>query len=207
MAVGYSVAGNIKITTTHACKASDLMSVGEDIAAIISNNKVISVLPDEDHYRVKINKILTWYDSNHPMMINDIHKELTAYVPEYDKMKKWRPPKWLSSDELIQSKQFASIIIDLTSEKDKHTLLNLRTVKLFNFNCTVTPYENRTQVYQCNKCEMFSHTSNSCTAPCCLSCGAKDHLTEDHPTDSPLRCINCKGNYASSHKQCNMHSI
>ncbi len=165
MAVGYSVASNIKITMTHACKASNLMSVGKDIAAIISNNKVISVLPDKDHYRVKINKILTWYDPNHPMMINDIHKELTAYIPEYDKMKKWKPPKWLSSDGLIQSKQFASIVIDLTSEKDKHTLLNLRTVKLFNFNCTVTPYKNRTQVYQCNKCGMFTHTSNSCTTP------------------------------------------
>ncbi len=165
MAVGYSVAGNIKITMTHACKASDLMAVSKDIAAITTNNKVISVLPDEDHYRVKINKIPTWYDLEHPMTINNVHKELTAYILEYDKMKKWRPPKWLSSDKLIQSKQFASIVVDLTSKKDKHTLLNLRTVKLFNFNCTVTSYENRTQVYQCNKCEMFSHASNSCTTP------------------------------------------
>ena len=58
----YSIAGNIKISTTHACKAADLMAFGEEIAEIITKNKVISVLPDEDHYRVKINKILTWYD-------------------------------------------------------------------------------------------------------------------------------------------------
>ncbi len=89
MAVSYSVAGNIKIMTTHACKASDLLTYGEDIAAIITNNKVILVLPDEEHYRIKVNKIPTWYDAEHPMTINNIHKELTAYIPEYDIMKKW----------------------------------------------------------------------------------------------------------------------
>src|SRR5258708_30136344 len=91
MAVGYLIGGNIKITMTHACRASDLLTIGEDITAIITSNKVISVLPDEDHYRVKINKILTWYNPDHPMTINDVHKELTPYVPEYNKMKKWRP--------------------------------------------------------------------------------------------------------------------
>ncbi len=110
-------------------------------------------------------------------------------------------------NELVQSKHFTSIVIDLTSEKDKETLLNLRTIKLFNYNCMITPYENRTQVYQCNKCSMFSHALNSCTMPRCLLCGAKDHSTEDHLTDANLRCINCKGNHASSHKECNTHHI
>ncbi len=89
MVVSYSVASNIKITTTHTCKASDLMTFGEDIAAFITKNKVILVLPDEDHYRIKINKIPTWYDPECPMTINHIHQELTAYILEYDKMKKW----------------------------------------------------------------------------------------------------------------------
>src|SRR5258708_24882473 len=80
MAVGYSVAGNIKITMTHVCKASDLLTFREDITAIITNNKVISALPDKEHYRIKVNKIPTWYDVEHPMTINDVHKELTAYV-------------------------------------------------------------------------------------------------------------------------------
>src|SRR5258708_10186070 len=98
MAVGYLIARNVKITTTHTCKASDLMVFGEEMAAIITTNKVISVLPDEEHYRIKINKIPTWYDPEHPMTIGQVHQELMAYVPEYDKMKKWRPPKWLGSD-------------------------------------------------------------------------------------------------------------
>src|SRR5258708_34008983 len=123
MVVSYSIAGNIKITMTHMCKASDLLTFGEDIAAIITNNKAILALLDEEHYRIKVNKIPTWYDTEHPMTINDVHKE---HVLEYDKMKKWRPPKWLRSNDLIQSKQFASIVINLTSEKDIDTSLNLK---------------------------------------------------------------------------------
>ena len=103
--------------------------------------------------------------------------------------------------------QFASIVIDLTSKRDRDALLNLKIVKLFNFNCTVTPYENRIQVYQCNKCGMFSHASNSCTTPCCLLCGSKDHQTDEHPDDLPQWCVNCKGNHTSSHKECNTQCI
>src|SRR5258707_4507120 len=146
MAVGYSVARNIKISMTHSCKASDLMAFREDMATIITTNKVILVLPDEDHYRVKINKIPTWYDPEHPMTIGQVHQELTAYTPEYEKMKKWRPPKWLGSDELVQSKHFMSIVIDLTSVQDRETLLNLKTIKVFYFNCTITAYNDKTRV-------------------------------------------------------------
>ncbi len=119
MAIGYSVASNIKISTTQACQVSDLMAFGEEIVALVTTNRVISVLPDKDHYRIKINRIPTWYNLDHPMTIGQIHQELTVYIQEYDKMKKWRPPKWLGSDELVQSKQYTSIIVDLTSERDR----------------------------------------------------------------------------------------
>ena len=54
---------------------------------------------------------------------------------------------------------------------------------------------------------MFSHSSNSCTTPQCRSCRSKDHPTEDHLTDTPLWCVNCKGNHDSLHKECNTHRI
>ncbi len=50
---------------------------------------------------------------------------------------------------------------------------------------------------------MFSHATNSCTTPQCLLCGSKDHHSGDHPEDTPECCVNCKGNHASSHKECN----
>ena len=59
-AVGYSGAGNIKITSTDSCKALDLMAYSKLIAEAITPNKVLSVLPDMEHHRIKINKIPTW---------------------------------------------------------------------------------------------------------------------------------------------------
>ena len=76
MAIGYSGAGNIKVTTTHSCKASDLMKYGQDIAAIVTRNEVLSILPDKEHYRVKINKVPTWCGNDEPMTIQMVHEEL-----------------------------------------------------------------------------------------------------------------------------------
>ncbi len=76
MAVGYSGAGNIKITTTHTCKAADLMPHGKDITEIITPNKILSILPDTEHHRVKINKVPTWCRNDEPMSIAMVHEEL-----------------------------------------------------------------------------------------------------------------------------------
>ncbi len=101
MAVGYSGAGNIKITTTHMCKAMDLIPHGKDIAEIITPNKILSVLLDMEHHRVKINKVPTWCSNNEPMPITMVHEELHTYIPEYGDMKQWRVPRWLGSEEYI----------------------------------------------------------------------------------------------------------
>src|SRR5258708_18549629 len=81
MAVGYSGAGNIKITMTHTSKVSDLMKYGKDIVNIIMKNGVLLILPDTEHYCIKINKVLTWCRNNEPMSIDMIHKELCTYLP------------------------------------------------------------------------------------------------------------------------------
>src|SRR5258708_9117629 len=110
MAVSYSGAGNIKITTTHSCKASDLMTHRKDIVKIITSNRILSVLLDTEHHRVKINKVPTWCRNDMPMDIAMVHEELQTYVPEYRKMKQWRVPRWLGSEEYIHTKNFALVV-------------------------------------------------------------------------------------------------
>ena len=201
--VGYSGAGNIKITSTDSCKASDLMVYGKAMAGIITKNKVLSVLPDAEHHRIKINKVPTNGANDDPITIAMVHEELQTYVPEYKNMKQWRIPRWLGSDEYIRAKQYASIVIDLANEEDRDTLLSLKRITLFNANCTVTPYEERAQAYQCSKCGMFSHCTASCRQPRCLTCALKDHLTDDHPPEEKPNCVNCKSEHTSGHKECN----
>src|SRR5258708_1184517 len=90
MGISYSGAGNIKVMSTHSCKASDLMEYGCDITRIITKNKVLLILLDLEHYHVKINKILMWCGKDNPMTIQMVHEELQTYIPEYKNMKQWR---------------------------------------------------------------------------------------------------------------------
>src|SRR5258708_6392982 len=125
MAVGYSGVGNIKITMTHTSKASDLMKYGKGIANIIMKNEVLLVLPDTEHYCIKINKVLTWCGNNEPMSIDMIHEELCTYLPGYKSMKQWHIPHWLGNEENICTKEFTLIMIDLTNKQDKDNLLEI----------------------------------------------------------------------------------
>ncbi len=125
MAVGYLGAGNIKITTTHTSKASDLMKYSKEIANIIMKNEVLLVLPDTEHYCIKINKVLTWCGNNEPMSIDMIHEELCTYLPGYKSMKQWHIPHWLGNEENICTKEFTLIMIDLTNKQDKDNLLEI----------------------------------------------------------------------------------
>ena len=132
-----------------------------------------------------------------------IHDELSTYVPIYSKIRKWCALKWLGSEETIRAKNLASIMIDLTNEEDKKKFLELGMVTLFNNRCTITDYEEQTQIYPCGKCGMLSHRTLSCHTPRCLKCGSKEHTDGDHPADKNSRCINCKENHTSDYKDCN----
>ena len=157
MGIGYSSAGNIKVTATHSCKASDLMEYSCNITKIITKNEILSILPDAEHYCVKINKIPTWCGKDDPMTIQMVHEELQTYILEYKNAKQWRALHWLGSDKTIHTKNFALIVIDMTNKNDRDLLLGIGRAQLFNYNCTITPYKDRPQVFQCSKCGMFSH--------------------------------------------------
>src|SRR5258707_12402849 len=189
--------------STHFCKASNLMEYGHDIARIITKNEVLSILPDSEHYHIKINKIPTWCGKDDPMTIQMVHEELRTYIPEYKNMKQWRALQWLGSDKTICTKNFASIVVDMTNKHDRDILLDISHTQLFNYNCTITPYEDRPQVFQCSKCGMYSHHIASCKQPRCLLCRSKMHNKEDHPQEEKHNCVNCKGEHPSNHKECN----
>src|SRR5260221_11515674 len=74
----------------------------------------------------------------------------------------------------------------MTNKHDRDILLDIGHTQLFNYNCTITPYEDRPQVFQCSKCGMFSHCTASCKQPRCLLCGSKTHDTEEHPQEEKL---------------------
>jgi hypothetical protein len=154
-----------------------------------------------EHYRVKINKI-PMHGNNEWISPRMVHEELATYVPQYKSLRYLRLPKWIRTDETICTKNFASIVIDLSNIKDRDMLLSLKMVYLFNMKCMITPYEDQIQIHMCSKCGMLSHCTAICNQPCCLKCSAKDHKTEAHPAESEPQCINCKGKHKCAHKDC-----
>src|SRR5258708_37241643 len=101
------------------------------------------------------------------MYIDLIHEELCTYLQGYKSMKQWWVLRWLGNEETICAKEFTSIVIDLTNKQDRDNLLETARLKLFNLTCTITPYEERPQLFQCSKCGMFSHRMSSCRQPRC----------------------------------------
>src|SRR5258708_28800270 len=86
-------------------------------------------------------------------------------------------------------------------------MLRIAQLKLFNINCTITPYKERPQVFQCTKCGMYSHHTSSCRQPRCMLCSSKSHHTNEHPSEEKLKCVNCKGDHPSNHKSCTARRI
>src|SRR5258707_12498902 len=91
----------------------------------------------------------------------------------------------------------------MTNKHNRDILLDIGQTQLFNYNCTITPYKDRPQVFQCSKCGMYSHHTASCKQPRCLLCGLKNHNTDNHPQEEKHNCVNCKGEHLSNHKECN----
>src|SRR5258707_4133906 len=141
------------------------MNHGNDITSMIMKSKVLLILPDAEHYHIKISNVLTWCGSNEPMSIDLIDEEMCTYLLGYKNMKQWCVPHWLGNEDTLQAKNFTSIVIDLTNKQDRDILLNTTQLKLFNHDCTITPYEERPQVFQCTKCSMYSHQTSSCRQP------------------------------------------
>ena len=50
---------------------------------------------------------------------------------------------------------------------------------------------------------MFSHRTDSCNQPRCMTCGSKTHNTDEHPPEIEPNCVNCKGSHPCTHKECN----
>jgi len=57
---------------------------------------------------------------------------------------------------------------------------------------------------QCRNCHSTQHRtgSRSCQGECCISCGAADHASLQHPTNTPPKCINCAGEHGARDRAC-----
>ncbi|GJQ76915.1 hypothetical protein Trydic_g19871 [Trypoxylus dichotomus] len=68
----------------------------------------------------------------------------------------------------------------------------------------VEPLRTRSEIVQCHKCQMFSHTQSNCNINYkCMKCG-EGHSTHlcTKPKTSPPKCANCQGEHLSTYIKC-----
>src|SRR5260370_1526491 len=98
---------------------------------------------------------------------------------------------WKLSPPLLWSSASLPLRIEI------HKFIGYGPIWVFNQCCTITTYEECPHIFACHNCSSFSH--KMCDAPACLKCGGRDHMTNAHPTDLPLQCINCTKDHISNY--------
>ena len=110
------------------------------------------------------------------------------------------PNTWHGSWHL-ETKSHSSMVFSFTTTEDRNKFIGYGPIWVFNQCCTIMTYEDCPHIFACHNCGSFSH--KMCDAPACLKCGGKDHMTNAHPIDLPLRCINCRKDHVSNYVNCN----
>lgn len=67
---------------------------------------------------------------------------------------------------------------------------------------TVKPYQNKTEVIQCHRCQLIGHVQRNCSAQYkCMKCG-ENHSAHEcvKPITTPPKCANCSKEHLSINK-------
>ena len=201
MAVNWSRNSNPIITTTASRMAEDLLGHVDNIGKIFTENALISALPDMEYFRAKVNMLNTKDFEGNIRNSREVHEELMEYVIGYDTLRHASPPRWLGNSEYLEAKSHSSMVFNFITTKDRDRFISYGPIWVFNQRCMITTYEDRPHIFTCRNCGSFAH--KICDAPACFKCGGRDHTTNTHPVESPLRCINCKKEHASNYVNCN----
>jgi hypothetical protein len=132
----------------------------------------------------------------------------------YPTLKMGQTPRWLTSPERREGKEASSMVITLIGEITKKSL-GADTLAVFNRECKITEYITFGPSTRCNKCQLYGHPTQRCTADSytCAVC-AQSHATKDHPcaienckaghscNHPPIRCVNCQQPHKASDRNC-----
>jgi len=123
-------------------------------------------------------------------------------------------PRWLTSPDRCQDKEASSMVITLVGEMTKKSL-GATKFAMFNCQCEITEYISFAPSTRCNKCQLYGHPTQCCTADTHTSAVcAHPHATKDHPcaignckaghscNHPPIRCVSCQQPHKASNRNC-----
>lgn len=101
-------------------------------------------------------------------------------------------PFILLNRERMATEDEASMVIPFANPEDAKAFLRLRQCFIGGQTCGITPFIERKQIKYCNLCHSLSHTTDRCqNGRRCAKCTDEGHTSENHPSDSPLKCMSC----------------
>jgi hypothetical protein len=138
----------------------------------------------------------------------------TEIETNYPSLRMGQTPRWLTSPERRQGKEASSMVVTFIGEMTKKSLGATR-LAMFNRECNVAEYISFGPSTRCNKCQIYGHPTQRCTADgyTCAVC-AQPHATKDHPcaienckaghscNHPPIRCANCQQPHKASDRNC-----
>src|SRR5258705_9718002 len=99
--------------------------------------------------------------------------------------------------------------VDLVNSAFSRSILDLRVLQEVLVN--VTEIQDL-GIVQCFKCQVYGHTSITCTAkPRCVRCGGGHYsrlcTVPESSNMSHLTCVNCGGNHPASYRGCSSYKL
>jgi hypothetical protein len=119
---------------------------------------------------------------------------------------------WISSAENRQSKKHGSVVVSFDSKEIVNKVLKQRLL-IAGIAVRTAKFEEIKSSEQCQKCQKFGHSSNSCkNRPICQYC-AENHITRLHRCTicevfgqicihTKLKCANCSQNHRANSIEC-----
>ena len=200
VAANFNYQGNLIVSTRSDQTAAELIQYRENLVlplGIICNNSRMSLREDKKWYKIQVDGVSTGFSPSENKFglhsAETVHEELTACNPTYAKLKDnlAANPKWLRTEEELNTTPRSSLVFALSDEEAARALLAQRTLAAFGKHCSLRAFQDRPPVLQCRRCWKFDHPTQKCKdKEKCRICGGP-HAETDHADPAPTDCTKC----------------
>ena len=121
---------------------------------------------------------------------------------------------WLTKHENRINKSYSSIKISLSSKNELKNAIE-KDMIIAGTNCKTVEFVSTKPETQCNKCQKFGHTTNTCNALAKCQFCANMHNTHNHKCDMcesnqicphiELKCANCDKKHHAKDASCEVY--
>jgi hypothetical protein len=196
------------IIAAPSCTAQDLAEYEHIILKVLipETNMLnhASAVADQRRYEICINGVPLRTFTGEFVTPGLITSALAVALRHKGELPQATTPKFLITPSAREQAKSATVLISFHDKETAERVLNSGGIFIDGYHCSVRKYVERERPPQCRNCHTTQHRtgSRSCQGQRCVSCGAADHPSLQHPTNTPPKCINCAGEHGARDRAC-----